>query len=161
MPFLTALYLTEPPFAAVSMDNRSNILIPLDRKQILLAAVALPARRDGVAASGFAPAYQRDYMVHRQLGGGYLLMAIMTDPPGQLALPPLRPAKLPGPFFLLPELLRRYGYYERWFLSSLHWSSIYSHRARRGRSQGLPRTRSGDLHSTPGRPRGGRLSPPF
>ena len=140
LPFLTCALLNR-----VAVCRRLRIsaeyIGPTRSGSIFLAAVALPARRDSIAASGFAPAYQRDYMVHRQLGGGYLLMAIITDPPGQLALPPLRPAKLPGLFFLLSELLRRYGYYERWFLSSLH--GLQSTPVRRGQP-GLP-TRSG-LH---------------
>ena len=86
-------------------------------------------------------------MVHRQLGGGYLLMAIITDPPGELPLPPLGPAKLPGLFFLLSELLRRYGYYERWFLSRLHWSSI--------RSPGCGGAAAGACHARPGPGPGG------
>jgi hypothetical protein len=50
---------------------------------------------------------------------------------------------------LLSELLGRYGYYERWFLSSLHWPSICSPRARRGRSRRMPRTPSGDFQNRP------------
>jgi hypothetical protein len=96
------------------------MLVPLDWKQVLLAAVALFARRHTVATGGFSPAYERNDMVHSQLGGGYLLMAITAYPPGCLALPPLRPAKLPGFFFLPSEFLRRYAYYERGTLSGLH-----------------------------------------
>ncbi len=97
-----------------------EILVPLDRKQILLAAVALFACRDSIATGGFPPAYERNDMIHRQLRGGQLLVAIIADSPGDPALPPLRLSKLTRLLFLLPELLGRYRDNERQFLPGLH-----------------------------------------
>jgi hypothetical protein len=93
-------------FHNFSIPKFLHILVPLYGKEILLSAVTLTARRHAIAPSRFSPAYERDYMVHCQLGRGHLLVAIVAFPPGDLALPPLRPAQLPGFLFFRLKLFR-------------------------------------------------------
>jgi len=66
--------------------------------------VAFFTTRYKISLGGFAAADDRNQMIHRQLFGGELSTAVMTDAARTFALPPLAGAQLAGPLPLAANL---------------------------------------------------------
>jgi hypothetical protein len=68
----------------------SRLVLPLPRQRILFIGVAFFTGRDKVTFCGFAATHEGNKMVHGQLFGRKVTLAIITDSGPTLPLPPFR-----------------------------------------------------------------------
>ena len=74
-----------------------TLLLPgsfLERESVLAFGVAFFAARHEITFGGFAAAYDRHEVIHRQISRRKLSTAMMADAGGLFALPPLAGAQL-------------------------------------------------------------------
>ena len=78
----------------------SQVLLPFNRQEVFLFAIALLARRDDISLGALPPAAEGHHMIHGQILPVHLLTAIMALPGAGFPHPPDRLSQVAGLFLL-------------------------------------------------------------